>query len=293
MANSMTGFGRATASNEAFQMTVEIKSINHRYQEVYVRAPRTLSFLEPVVRRYMKEHGERGKYDISLEYQALEESTVTVSADLALAQEYLKAIDTLKTSLQFDEDVNLAFVARLPEVLVSRQKELDEKNMEMLLLRAIEQAMQALWSMRSIEGKALTDELLKRTNHLEEMTKQVQRLSENAPKEVFAKMEERIKALLSEETRLDEERLENEIAYLADKMNIEEELNRLYSHIGQFRETVVKNQPVGRTLDFIVQEMNRETNTVGSKVSHQDIATLVIEMKTEIEKMREQIQNLV
>lgn len=288
----MTGFGRGESSNELHQVIVEVKSVNHRYQEVYVRTPRHGNYLEQVVRNYIKQEGGRGKYEVNVELSNVGDSKFELSVDLALANAYYQAYKSIAEDLEINDTISLSMITRNNEVIVSKRKEIDYDEISNLTLQALECAMRDLWHMRKVEGERLSNELLGRLNTLGETIEELGILSANLPLDYKRKLQERIEELLGSSVPLDKDRLENEVAYYADKLNVEEEINRLKSHILQFQASVILDEPVGRKLDFLVQEMNREVNTIGSKSNDESIAGLVIDLKAEIEKMREQIQNL-
>lgn len=291
MAYSMTGFGRANLLIDGREMTVELKSVNHRFLDLGFRMPRHISFLEDEIRRFLTERLTRGHVDVFVTYRNTRTDARTVELDPALLGAYIVAAKTCETEFGLRNDLSVVNALRLPDVANVVEAEEDREAVASLLKNTLEIAVNDLIEMRRVEGERLCADLLKR---LETVLALRAAIAERAPAVVEnyrAKLNERIAAVLSTQ-EIDAARLATEVALFADKANIDEELVRLMSHVAAARELLINGSAVGRKMDFIVQEMNREFNTIGSKANDKDITALVIEGKAEIEKIREQVQNL-
>ena len=291
MANSMTGFGRANVLEDGRELAVELKSVNHRYLDLSFRMPRHVSFLEDEIRRILTERLTRGHVDVFVTYRNTREDARTAVFDGALLKAYLEAADRCAEQYGLRNDLAVSSALRLPDVIDVVEAEEDRDAVSALLRAALDRACDELIGMRRLEGERLCRDLLSR---LETVLSLRERIAERAPLVVLDyrdKLRERIAALL-DSAEVDEARLASEVAFFADKANIDEELVRLQSHVSAARELLENGSAVGRKMDFIVQEMNREFNTIGSKANDKDITALVIEGKAEIEKIREQVQNL-
>lgn len=291
MIKSMTGFGRGESQEEGKSFVVEIKTVNHRYSDIYVKMPRVLSFLEDKVRDIVSKNVSRGKADVFVSYEDHGEDSKIVVIDEALSGAYIKALGQMRDTFGLQDDVTVSLVARFPDVLRVEKAEEDEGKLWTLLNQAVKNALEALVRMREIEGQELKNNLLERASYIESILRDITVRAPEVVKEYKQKLETRIKELLDQQT-IDESRLAMEVALFADRCSIDEELVRLGSHISQMREALEMQQPVGRKLDFLVQEMNREINTIGSKANDLTITRNVVELKSEIEKIREQIQNI-
>ncbi len=289
---SMTGYGSGYFKNDLYGFKVEIKSINHRYQEMYIRMPRHIQALESTIRNVVKDKLSRGKIEINVNIEYLKESAYEVSVDMALAKAYKAAYEKLNDELNLDDKVRLNNFLAAPDVINSEMKELDKEALEEVLLPALNEAVDQLKDMRRREGENLKEALVGYVEHMQQALEEITTLSKDSPIEQKKKLEERIQLLLDDSVPMDYERLANEVAYFADKMNIDEEIERLRSHLDQFLSIIKLDEPIGRKLDFVVQEMNREINTIGSKANDDRVSQLVIEVKADIEKIREQIQNI-
>ncbi len=287
----MTGFGRATASHDGREVTVEMKTVNHRYLDLSFRMPRSFASLEDRLRKWVGDQLERGKVDVYINYRNVREDHAQVCVDTALALSYQKAIAQLSEISCLSNTLSLTQLAGYPQVLTVQEAEEDEEAVAAVLQDAVMQALDKLKSMRAAEGEQLKQDLLLKANAVEALVRTIETVApqvEQAGKErLMQKMQEYVEA--DESLK---QRVLMEAAILADKHAIDEELVRLFSHIRQFRATVEEENPVGRKLDFIVQEMNREINTIGSKANDAQIAGTVIQCKSELEKMREQVQNI-
>lgn len=287
---SMTGYGRCHIEEDGREMTVEVKSVNHRFLDISYRLSRTLSFLDDAVRKGVGARLARGHVDVFVSYANHRQDAKEVRVDTALAAAYQQALVQLAGAVGKNADVPLSDYARLPDVLTVQEKEEDQQAVRELFERALSGALDALIDMREQEGERMCADILEKIANIESIRN---RVSERAPlvvAEYRDKLHQRIAALT--EGEIDEARLITEVAIFADRAAIDEELVRLLSHIAAIRETVELAEPVGRKLDFLVQELNREVNTIGSKASDTMIAQAVVSAKGEIEKLREQVQNV-
>ncbi|NTV89001.1 MAG: YicC family protein [Clostridiales bacterium] len=291
MIKSMTGFGRGEAREDGIEFMVEIKTVNHRYTDVFVKMPRQIGFLEEKVRNLVSKAVSRGKIDVFITYSNTSEDSKSVVYDEGLAKAYIASVQKMKERFGLKDDVTLTLVSRFPDVFRIEQADQDEDKLWQLLKAAVDNALQSLISMRQHEGEGLSTDMLEKASFIESLLKDISVRAPEVVKEYKAKLENRIKDLL-EQPNLDESRLATEVAIFADRCSIDEEIVRLASHIGQLRDTLKIQQPVGRKLDFLIQEMNREINTIGSKANDLTITRNVVDIKSEIEKLREQVQNI-
>ena len=291
MIRSMTGYGRKEAVISDRKFTVEIKAVNHRYLDLSVRVPRRLSFLEIKIRNYLKERMERGKVDCFVFYENLSENDLDLRYNEGLAEEYMNAFQRMKERFGLEDDVRLSTLARCPDVFLMEEKEIDEDELFQMLKVPLDGALEKFLEAREKEGEALKTDLLSK---LSDMEKDVEKIEERVPEiivEYKASLREKVKDLL-EDNKIDEGRLAAEVTLFADRMAVDEELVRLKSHIRAMEQDLTKGGSVGRKLDFIAQEMNREANTILSKSTDLAVSDTGILLKTGIEKIREQIQNL-
>ncbi len=292
MVRSMTGFGRGTCNENGKEFTVEIKSVNHRYIDFYIKLPRQIAYLEERVREVVSKSIFRGKVDIFISFEDRSEDSKSVMLDEALAGAYIQAIEKLKGKYGLKDDLSVSLISRFPDVLKIEKTEDDEEQLWSILNKALETAVASLIQMREKEGNELRSSLLQKADYMESIISQITNRSPEVVIEYKQKLENRIKDLLNQQT-VDENRLAMEVAIFADRCSIDEELVRLGSHLSQLRDILsIKKQPVGRKLDFLVQEINREINTIGSKSNDISITKNVLELKSETEKIREQIQNM-
>ena len=291
MIRSMTGYGRGQQLLHGRSITVEIRSVNHRYFEFSCRTPRGCAFLEDRLKRTLQQAISRGKVEVSLTLQTVESRGGAVAVDHALAGQYLTALRALAAEYNLTDDLTLSTVARLPDLFTVCRGEEDEEELAADVLSVLQEALDRFVAMREAEGERLRADVLSRLLALEEPLAFV----EERPPQTVAESRVRLTAKLNEllgGAVADEARILTEAAIVADRLAVDEETVRLHSHIAQLRGILDCAEPVGRKLDFLVQEMNRETNTIGSKCSDTAIAGHVVEMKSEIEKIREQIQNI-
>ena len=291
MIRSMTGYGRGQQLLHGRSITVEIRSVNHRYFEFSCRTPRGCAFLEDRLKRTLQQAISRGKVEVSLTLQTVESRGGAVAVDHALAGQYLTALRTLAAEYGLTDDLTLSTVARLPDLFTVCRGEEDEEELAADVLSVLQEALDRFVAMREAEGERLRADVLSRLFTLEEHLAFVEERSPQTVAEYRARLTAKLNELLGGAVA-DEARILTEAAIVADRLAVDEETVRLHSHIAQLRGILDCAEPVGRKLDFLVQEMNRETNTIGSKCSDTAIAGHVVEMKSEIEKIREQIQNI-
>lgn len=291
MIRSMTGYGRDQQLLHGRSITVEIRSVNHRYFEFSCRAPRGCAFLEDRLKRSLQSAISRGKVEVSLTLQTIESRHTSVAVDHALAGQYLTALRALGEEYSLPDDLTLSSVARLPDVFTLCRDEEDEEELAADVLQVLQNALDRFVAMREAEGERLRADVLSRVVTMEEHLSFVEERSPQTVIEYRARLTAKLTELLNGAVP-DETRILTEAAIVADRLAVDEETVRLRSHFAQLRRIMESTEPVGRKLDFLVQEMNRETNTIGSKCSDTAIAGHVVEMKSEIEKIREQIQNI-
>lgn len=291
MLKSMTGYGKGEASAPQGSFTVEIRSVNHRYGEVSVRMPRSFMALENDVKRLVTAGLKRGKIDVYVQWEEASVVAAIPQLDPAVARGYHQAFSRLAEELQLPADLPLSLILSQKGVIRDSPASIDETELQPMLFAAVQSAVVAIDAMRTREGEALERDLLGRRGQVAEWTGQISGRTPQVVAEYRQKLKLRLEQLL-EGNEIDEARLAQEVALMADRSDITEELVRLASHFNQFDETLKLSEPVGRKLDFLMQEMNREVNTIGSKSNDAELATLVIRIKAEMEKMREQVQNV-
>lgn len=291
MIKSMTGFGRCEIAEGDRKITVEMKSVNHRYLDINIKMPKKLSFFEAAIRNELKNYIQRGKVDIFISYEDFTESNVCVKYNKKLAGEYMNYLKQMAEDFALDNDVRVSALSRYPEVLIMEEQTVNEEELWALLNRAVKGAAEAFVDTRIREGENLKNDLITKLDgmliHVDYITKRSPEIIDEYKK----KLKDKVKELL-EDAQIDESRLLMEVTVFADKVCVDEELVRLRSHIETTRDSLVRGGGIGRKLDFIAQEMNREANTILSKTSDLEISNRAIELKTEIEKVREQIQNI-
>lgn len=291
MIKSMTGFGRCEVLKDSRKFTVELKSVNHRYLDVNIRMPKKLNFFETSIRTLLKSYADRGKVDIFITYEDLSQSQVSVKYNAALAVEYLKYLNQMAEEFSLDNDVRVSTLSRYPEVFTMEECSEDEDELWNGLKEALEGAFSQFVEMRTKEGERLKEDILLKLDLLSEQIRFIEERSPQIIAEYRTKLEEKMRELL-EDTQIDDNRIAAEVILFADKICTDEEVVRLKSHIQHMKETLEESNGIGRKLDFIAQEMNREANTILSKANDLDISNRAISLKTEIEKIREQIQNI-
>lgn len=291
MIKSMTGFGQGEASNQEWSVKVEMKSVNHRYLDLWLRIPKQYSLLEEPIRMLIQEEMSRGRVEVSVNIEEFGDRQRNVRINKPLLNGYLAALETIQQELGIKESIQLDHILQLPDLLELEEPDVNWDSLQETVLKAVRTALDELEAMRRNEGYQLSQDILMKISLIE---RHVDRISEIAPavvQDYRERLKERLGDLL-DGTTITEERFVGEVALFADKCSIDEELVRLKSHIQQFRQSIEKESPVGRKLDFLLQEMNREINTIGSKGNNVGIAGLVVDVKSELEKIREQVQNI-
>ena len=291
MIKSMTGFGRYEISEGERKFTVEMKAVNHRYLDVSIKIPKKISFFESAVRNMLKKYIERGKVDVFVTYEEYTQNNVCIKYNKDIAEEYMKYLDQMAGDFSLENDIRVSTLSRYPEVFTMEEQTMDEEELWRELEQAVQGAAENFVEAREAEGENLKEDLI---GKLDAMAVHVDFITDRSPhiiKEYKEKLREKIQELL-EDTRVDESRLLTEVTIFADRVCVDEELVRLRSHIAQTKEALLAGGSVGRKLDFIAQEMNREANTILSKTTDIEVSGHAIELKTEIEKVREQIQNI-
>ncbi|MDF2839649.1 MAG: YicC-like protein [Clostridia bacterium] len=290
MIKSMTGFGRGEASQNNITFSVDIKTVNHRYSDISVRMPRMVTALEEKVREYVGTKLSRGKIDIYINYDSFGQDT-KVKLDTNLAAAYVDSLNTLKEQFSIKDEISLSLLTRFSDILKLETEEQDLDFLWGIMSSALEQAVGALVDMRSREGERLSRDMILKLDFIKTTVDEIKAKSSDLVEVYKNKLYDKIREL-TKDVQLDENRLLTEVAIFADKASIDEEIVRLGSHIEEFKKTLSINGSIGKKLDFIVQEMNREINTIGSKSSDLGVVNNVIGIKTEIEKIREQVQNI-
>ncbi len=290
MIKSMTGYGKSNMSKNLREYQVEIKSVNHRYLDVSVKMPRSLSYLEEEIKKAISSKLTRGKVDVFITFNnnSLEGRDIKINTEIA--RMYIKELRDLAESEGIVADIPVTEISKLPDVLTIQNNQ-DDETIKNELLEVSSKAIDNLVDMRKVEGEKIAQDLLVRIQDIEKKVKKISSLSTGLIEEYVVKLNTRIKDLLQDQ-EIDEARLAQEVVIYADKCSIEEEVTRLNSHIYQFRELLNSNEAMGKKLDFMIQEMNRETNTIGSKANNLEITNEVINMKTQLENIREQVQNI-
>lgn len=291
MVRSMTGFGRAKSQIGGFDITVEIKSVNHRYFEFSARTPRAYSFLEEKLKSFLAQSVSRGKVEVSVLVEDNTENATVVEINREYANAYISALKQLSKEYNLKNDVKVSTIASNNEIFKVRRQTVEDEVITDAVLTVAKEALQNFIDMRTVEGERLLKDVNSRTAYILEKVEFIEKRSPETVSSYRERIEQKIRELLGD-TTIDEQRVLTEVAIFADKVAVAEETVRLRSHIKQFDSLLSSDEPVGRKLDFIVQEMNRETNTIGSKAQDIEIAHTVVDIKSEIEKIREQIQNM-
>lgn len=291
MIKSMTGFGQGEAKNQHYGVHVELKSVNHRYLDLFIRLPKQYNQFEEPLRSAIQGRIARGRVEVMINVEEFGEQERIVGINEALLQGYLQALDTVRAVIGSTEQITLTQVLALPDLVEIQEPELDWDSLQVVFLEATQLALDNLENMRKVEGQRLKEDLLAKTAVVESLVDQVSEIAPQVVEDYRKRLQERLGDLL-DGTNITEERFLGEVAIFADRCSIDEELVRLSSHIQQLKGSLHSDQAVGRKLDFLIQEMNREVNTIGSKANNLRIASLVVEMKSELEKIREQVQNI-
>ena len=289
--NSMTGFGKSKIERNGREYGIEIKSVNHRYCDISVKLPRSISFYENEIKKFISTKVARGKIDVFVDFSdyTAEENSVIINKDLAKI--YIKQLKELAEEEGLDANLRVIDISKMPDVLQLKSDNTENDEILKDLLDCLNEAVNNFVSMRASEGEKIKADLLRRLNNIRALVQEISQNTTGLMEEYVVKLRERIKEILKTDS-VDEQRLAQETVIFADKSSIEEELTRLDSHIHQFEDIINSQGSIGKKLDFLVQEMNREANTIGSKSVKLEITNLVINIKTELEDIREQIQNI-
>ena len=288
---SMTGFGHCEVTENQRKITVEMKSVNHRYLDLNIKMPKKLNFFEASIRNLLKDYIQRGKVDVFVSYEDMSEDTMMVKYNAAIAAEYLKHLKAMAEEFHLENDIRVGSLSRYPEVLTMQEQSMDEDELWSILEKALRGACEQFVDTRNREGQNLYADLMDKLSNLEANVAKVEERSPEIMAEYRQKLMDKVAELLGDK-QIDEGRIATELVIFSDKMCTDEETVRLKSHIQSTRKTLNEKDSIGRKLDFIAQEMNREANTILSKANDLTVSNIAIDMKTEIEKIREQIQNI-
>lgn len=287
----MTGFGRCEVAENNRKFTVEMKSVNHRYLDVNIKMPKKFNFFESAIRTELKNYISRGKVDLFINYEDFSENNSNVRYNKELAGEYLGYLRQIAQDFGLDDDIRVSTLSKYPEVFVMEEQNIDEEELWMCLQKAVDGAAEMFVQTRIQEGENLREDLIQKLDGMLVLVEYIEERSPQIIEEYRLKLKEKVQELL-EDVSVDESRLLTEITIFADKVCVDEEIVRLKSHIETTKKTLLEGGSVGRKLDFLAQEMNREANTILSKANDLQISNRAIDLKTEIEKVREQIQNI-
>lgn len=291
MIQSMTGFGRGEAANEKYKVTIEMKSVNHRYLDLSVRLPRKLNFYEPAIRNQVKEFAKRGKIDIFVSIEQLQENAESIQYNPQIAAAYLSGISQMADEFSIDGTIQAYQLARFPDVFTKAEEDDNEEEWIPIVTQALRDACEKFAESRRIEGEKLAKDLSEKLDHISDLVDKIETRSPQIVEEYRKKITEKVEQLLAD-TQIDENLLATEIVMFSDKICVDEEMVRLRTHVEHVKETLTAGENIGRKLDFLIQEMNREANTTLSKANDSEVSEYGIDLKTEIEKIREQIQNI-
>ena len=287
----MTGFGRALVSKDSKDILVEIRSVNHRYYEFNARVPRAYSYIEPKLKEFLNGSIARGKVEVSVSVYHTEGADVNVKVNESVAKAYIDALRGSKDMFSLEDNIRLTDLMRIPDVFVVSKEMEDEDEVWEEIKEVTEIALDNFLKMRQVEGETIKNNILTKLDAIEETVYEIEKREPELVEEYRTRLYEKLKEVLGK-TEIDESRILTEAAIFADKTAVDEEMVRLHSHLAQFRNKLNSDKPVGRELDFLMQEMNREANTTGSKISDIAVTNLVVSIKSELEKVREQIQNI-
>mgnify|MGYP004502469835 FL=1 len=290
MIRSMTGYGKSTLNKNDRNYIIEIKSVNHRYLDINIKIPRTISYLEEEIKKEISKTIKRGKVDVFITFENNSDKGRNIQINTEIAKLYINELRKLAKQENLLDNIEVTEISKLPDVLTIKNDS-DDEEIKKEVLQTTQETVRKLMDMKNAEGEKILQDLLQRIKNIEATTLEISKLSTGLIEEYVVKLESRIKELLDTKD-IDKSRIAQEVVIYADKCSVEEEITRLKSHIEQFRKFVKSNEPVGKKLDFLIQEMNRETNTIGSKANNLEITNKVIELKTELENIREQIQNI-
>ncbi len=292
MIKSMTGFGRGENSDSIHNFNVEVKTVNHRYNDIIIRMPKHLLYLEEKIKKCIKMFISRGRVEVYINLEYLDDSIIEVNVNTPLAMAYKKGLENIISQLGIEDDIKLSHLMTLPEIIKTERKDIDEDIVWNCLSKALDVALENVVNMRKKEGLELKKDLTVQMEKLEDSINNIETRAPLVVIEYKEKLKERVAELMDEGLELDEDRLNYEVVLFADKSDINEEVVRFKSHIKQFYNSLEQDGPVGRKLDFIIQEMNREVNTIGSKANDLEIINNVVDIKSQLERIREQVQNI-
>lgn len=288
---SMTGFGRSKLEKNDRIYTIEIKSVNHKYTDISIKLPRSLSYLEDKIKKEITSNISRGKIDVYITFENYSDEGKEIIVNKELAKRYIEEFRKVAEENNLNMNIPVTEITKLPEVVTLKSTEEKEDVIESEVLECLKQAIDNFVLMRETEGNKIKLDLLERIEQVNENVQKISSYSTGLIEEYVVKLEERVKEILKTDI-IDEARLATEVVIYADKCSVEEEITRLKSHIDQFKQMAEEQKPIGKKIDFLIQEMNREINTTGSKAGSLDITNLVVEIKTELEDIREQVQNV-
>lgn len=289
--NSMTGYGKASAERDGRKFTVEIRSVNHRYLDLSIKLPKALNSLEDVIRNALSGAFTRGHFDVFTSYENNRDDGVKLTLNEGIASEYVRIKNEIAEKFGVADDFSISAVMRAPDVITATTADDDEGEIKALCVEALDDAVEQMKKMRAYEGEKLKNDILTKTANIEKMVLDIKEFSPKTVENYRTKLKDRITEVLAG-VEIDEARLMNEVAFFADKAAIDEEITRLTTHCQHLREMTSAATPMGKNMDFLVQEFNREANTIGSKCNDIEITNLVLLLKNEIEKIREQVQNV-
>ena len=290
MIKSMTGYGKSSLSINSREYQAEIRAVNHKYIDTNIKLPRVISYLEDDIRKLIVTKLKRGKIDVAITFENHNKDENTIEINTEIAQMYIECFRKLAKEENLSQNIEVTEITKLPDVIVIKNNQ-DEEQIKIELLQTVEEAINQLIKMREIEGKKISEDISAKISQIEEKNEEILSLSTGLIDEYVVKLEGRIKEILKTE-ELDKSRLMQEVVIYADKCSVEEEVTRMRSHISQLRNLITANEPTGKKMDFLIQEMNRETNTIGSKANSLEIVDRVVDIKTILEDIREQIQNI-
>lgn len=286
----MTGFGRGRADNEVQAVTVEMKSVNHRFCEITVRMPRQLMEIEDKIKKIIQTYIKRGRVEVFVTISGEGLAKKTLQTDWELLGEYMKAFQEISERHQLSKSVEIQDILHMPDVMTTSEEEVDQTSIHQLVFTAVEQAVGQLLTMREKEGQELYQDLVQHLTNIQQLRDEVESLAPTVSEQYEDRLRKRLTDYL--EGAIDEQRVLAEVAIFAEKADVNEELTRIHSHLTQFFQTIDTTDVIGRKLDFLVQELNREMNTIGAKANNGKIAQCVIDMKTQLERLKEQVQNI-
>lgn len=291
MIKSMTGFGRSIYENEGREYLIEIKSVNNRFSDINIKMPRSLNYLEEKLKKEILKSVSRGKVDVYITFNNNSDRGKGIKLNTEIAKVYINELRKLSEEAEIIDNINIMDISKFPDVLNIRMEEDSEEIIEKELMIALDEAIKSFIDMREKEGNKIKQDLENRVKVISEKIEQISNISSGLVEEYIVKLETRIKELLKTDV-VDQTRLAEEVVIYSDKCSVEEEITRLKSHMSQFLNLINENIAIGKKLDFLIQEMNRETNTIGSKANNLEITNLVVDIKTELENIREQVQNI-